>query len=448
LGYLLRISTYPFFFVLFGVHLWPRNTSVWVWVLFVWHLWLWPHVARRIAAASVDSKSAELRNLLVDAFFIGFLVPITGYSLWPNAAAFVGIHPGNVSVGGPRFAVRGLLVYLLGAVVTALFVGFHPEFLAASAFTQTLGLVVVAAYVSMFAWLTYQRQRSSVRNTRMIQQQHAEIQEQGHLLTLRTRELEVALEAAESANDAKSNFLASMSHELRTPLNSIIGFANILLRNTALNLREQDVTYLTRISANGSHLLTLINGVLDLSKIDAHQLELDVASVDVGALLREALSEMEPQAEAREVTFVMELSIVEPLRTDGSRLKQIVLNLLSNAVKFTHGGTVTVRLIADERTGLPARIEVSDTGIGIAPDRLHAVFDAFQQEDQTTSRQYGGTGLGLTITRALAHLMGWEIVVKSEVGVGSTFSVVIAHEQTRVSGSTVPALEHATAQGR
>jgi CheY-like chemotaxis protein len=123
------------------------------------------------------------------------------------------------------------------------------------------------------------------------------------------------------------------------------------------------------------------------------------------------------------------------LHTDRSRLKQIVLNLLGNAIKFTHQGRVTLRLLADPRTGLPVRIDVIDTGIGIAPDRLSAVFDAFQQEDETTARQYGGTGLGLTITRSLAQLMGWDIEVQSEVGVGSTFSVVIARDPAAIAAA-------------
>jgi len=421
----MRITLFPFFFALFAIHLWARALPVWVWAVFVLHQWLWPHAARRIAERSAHSKTAELRNLLVDALVIGCFLPITGYSLWPNTAAFLGIHSGTISVGGPRFAVRGLLVYILGAAGTTFFTGFHPNLLGASLLTQVLGLLVVCAYVAVFAWFSYERQRKELRNHRMIREQHAAITEQEHLLKLRTRELELALEAAEAANAAKSTFLANMSHELRTPLNSIIGFSNILLRNTSGNLQAQDVLYLTRMSANGSHLLRLINGVLDLSKIDALQEHIDISPVDVAALLRETIAELEPQAELREVRLLAELADARFLPTDRSRLKQIMLNLLSNAVKFTQGGTVTVRLAIDSATRLPARIEVSDTGIGIAGDRLKSVFEAFQQEDQTTSRQYGGTGLGLTITRSLAHVLGWEIEVQSRVGVGSTFAVVI-----------------------
>ncbi|CAN5535736.1 hypothetical protein BH09GEM1_BH09GEM1_01220 [soil metagenome] len=425
LGYVMRITVFPLFFVIFGVHLWTRSVPAWIWLLFVLHQWLWPHVARHIAERSADSKAAELRNLLVDSLVIGCFLPFTGYSLWPNAAAFLGIHAGNISVGGPRFAARGLLVYLFGAAVTTLYSGFHPNLLGASLFTQLASLTVVAAYLAAFAWLSYDRQRNEVRNNRMIRRQHAEIEEQDVMLKLRARELEVALAAAQAANATKSNFLANMSHELRTPLNSIIGFANILLRNKARNLSDQDVQYLSRVRANGAHLLTLINGVLDLSKIDALQSRLDITSVDVCALLRETLAELEPQAELREVRLVAELMDAAPLATDPSRLKQIMLNLLSNAVKFTQRGTVTVRLLVDGTTKLPSRIEVTDTGIGIAADRLHSVFDAFQQEDETTSRHYGGTGLGLTITRALAHIMGWEIEVRSKVGSGSTFAVIM-----------------------
>ncbi len=428
LGYVIRLFYNPLFLLLYGVHLWPRNPPVWVWVGLLSYVLVWPHVARHVATNSGDSKKAELRNLLVDAALIGFYVPIAGFSLWPNVAAFIGFLSGNLSVGGLRAARRCLLAYVIGIVVAGLLIGVHPVLLGASLFTQVFGILVVIGLTSVFGWLTYERQRSAVENGRVIRQQSAELTEKGRLLALRTRELEMALESAQAANAAKGNFLANMSHELRTPLNSIIGFANIMLRNGGVQLRQQDGLYVARIAANGAHLLTLINGILDLAKIDARQTQIDLELVDIAELLRATLAEMEPQAEERDVEVVTVLPDVAMLLTDRKRLKQIVLNLVSNAVKFTPGGTVTVRIVADGDTGLPARIEVSDTGIGIAPGRLAAVFGAFQQEDESTSRQYGGTGLGLTITRSLAQLLGWAIEARSELGVGSTFSVVMIRE--------------------
>jgi signal transduction histidine kinase len=432
LGFLVRISTYPVYFVLLAVHLLPGDAPAAVWAFLVWQLFVWPHAAQIVAERSHDSKQAELRNLLLDSAMMGMLVPLTGYSLFPNLAGFLGIHAGALSVGGPVFLLRGLLSYAAGVAIAALLTGLHFDPAAASLLTQSLSLVVIATFTLLFAWLHYERQRSLVRSRRLLQQQSAEIEDKGRQLEARTRELETALAAAESANAAKGNFLANMSHELRTPLNSIIGFSNILLRNPAGNLGPQDIVYLTRVSANGSHLLTLINGVLDLSKIDARQVQVDVEPIDVAALVRETLSELEPQAEAQAVALVAELPCEVVMHTDRSRLKQILLNLVSNAVKFTHDGRVTVRVAVDEESGLPARIEVHDTGIGIAEDRLEAVFDPFQQEDVSTSRQYGGTGLGLTISRSLAHLMGWSIEVDSVLGVGSTFRLVMVREESRI----------------
>jgi signal transduction histidine kinase/CheY-like chemotaxis protein len=425
LDYLVRVSTFPLYFVLYTMHVWTRGLSWWLLVPFALQMFVWPHVAYLMALRSSDSKKAELRNLLIDSFLIGCVVPLTGFSLWPNAAGVLGVNAGNVSVGGPKFALRGMIACLMGIVTTGLFVGFHPNLRGSSLLTEALSIAVVVAFTTVFARFSYLRSQDVYRNNRQIRLQGTQIAEKSALLEQRSLELQMALDEAERANSAKGNFLASMSHELRTPLNSIIGFANILLRNRAGNLSAQDTTYLTRITTNGSHLLTLINGVLDLSKIDARQMQLDLTPVDVAELVRESLSEMEPQAEARDVHLVARIPHLAPLTTDRARLKQIILNLVGNAVKFTPHGRVTVRIKADPVTGLPARIDVEDTGVGIAADRLTAVFEAFQQGDTTTSRQYGGTGLGLTITRSLALLMGWEIVVKSEVGAGSTFSVII-----------------------
>lgn len=426
LDFRVRVWVYPFYLALYGLHLWGRPPSAWVWAGLIAHMLVWPHIARFLASRSTNSKRAELGNLVLDAFVIGCYIPLTGYSLWPNAAGLLGIHAGNVSVGGPRFALLGVATAALGAVLMSFASSNVIDLTGASLATQLVSLVVVAAYTTVFSLQSYAQSRKVIRSNTRIRQQSNQIAEKGALLEQRSVEMEAAFDQAEAANRAKSDFLAHMSHELRTPLNSVIGFANILLRNSSKNLLPQDIAYLTRISANGSHLLTLINRVLDLSKIDAQEVQLDLTPVDLAVLITDTLSEMEPQAEARVVELVADIGPVGPLRADRARLKQILLNLVGNAVKFTQRGRVTVRVVTHPLTRQPTRIDVIDTGVGIAADRIDAVFEAFQQEHSTTSRQYGGTGLGLTITRSLVELMGWRMEVRSEPGVGSTFSVILA----------------------
>ncbi len=232
-----------------------------------------------------------------------------------------------------------------------------------------------------------------------------------------------ARNAAEQGNRAKSEFLANMSHELRTPLNSVIGFANVLLKNKAGNLAPQDVQFLQRIHQNGRHLLALINTILDLSKIEAGRMELLLADVALEELVPETMALLHGQVEGRPVELRVEVpGGLRPLRTDSGKLKQVIINLLGNALKFTERGTVTVRVVAGP-DGAAERLEVQDTGIGIPKDRQQAVFVAFQQADNTTSRRFGGTGLGLTITRSLLDLLGYSVSLDSEVGVGSTFRI-------------------------
>ena len=236
--------------------------------------------------------------------------------------------------------------------------------------------------------------------------------------------LRQALEAAEEANRAKSVFLTTMSHELRTPLNSVIGFASLMLKNKAGTLREQDLVYLRRIAENGQHLLGLINDLLDLSRIEAGRVELQLRPVALDRLVAETLEFLEPQARARDLELGADLPPgLQPIEADASRLRQILLNLAGNALKFTDRGGVLVRVVAEPATGRPLRLDVIDTGIGIPADRLDAVFERFQQVDGTTERRYGGTGLGLAISRQLARLMGFRLDVQSVVGRGSTFSL-------------------------
>jgi PAS domain S-box-containing protein len=245
--------------------------------------------------------------------------------------------------------------------------------------------------------------------------------------------MQLARQAAEDSNRAKSDFLARMSHELRTPLNSVIGFANILLKNKAGNLREQDENYLQRVLDNGKHLLVLINDILDLSKIESGKVQVEWEAVDLNVLLSQTVQQLETQAKPRVALSVDVPPGLDPVTTDSARLRQIIINLVGNALKFTQDGSVTVAVDTEPGTQRPARIRVKDTGIGIPADRLNAIFDAFEQAERTTARQYGGTGLGLPISRALCELLGYTLTVSSEVGAGTEFAIDLLAEEKRRS---------------
>ncbi|HET7042033.1 MAG TPA: response regulator, partial [Gemmatimonadales bacterium] len=238
-------------------------------------------------------------------------------------------------------------------------------------------------------------------------------------------EVRAGRDAAEAANRSKSAFLATMSHELRTPLNSVIGFANILLRNKEQHFGEKDLQFLARIKENGTQLLHLINDVLDVSKIEAGRMEVRPVPTDLAPLIQEAVAQLEPQARERGVELEVQVPPhLGPAEIDPTRFRQVLLNLVGNALKFTEQGSIRV-VVSGDTAGRPVRVDVIDTGIGIPPDRLAAIFEAFTQAESTTERRYGGTGLGLTISRALLKLMGADLTVTSTVGVGSTFSVLL-----------------------
>jgi PAS domain S-box-containing protein len=238
--------------------------------------------------------------------------------------------------------------------------------------------------------------------------------------------LSAAKTAAEEASLAKGEFLASMSHELRTPLNSVIGFANVLLKNKHGSLQATDLHYLERIRANGQHLLELINDVLDLSKIEVGKMAAEVEQVALGELVEQTVETMRGAVREDGVTLRAVLpGAMAPIATDPRKLKQVLINLLGNALKFTEKGEVTVRVVADPQTQRAVCIEVRDTGVGIPADRIAAIFEAFQQADTGTGRRFGGTGLGLTIAASLCELLGFRLEVESELGVGSTFRLLL-----------------------
>jgi signal transduction histidine kinase len=244
-------------------------------------------------------------------------------------------------------------------------------------------------------------------------------------LKQREAALGAAKEQAELANRAKSEFLANMSHELRTPLNAIIGFSE-MIRNRVFGPvgSAKYVEYANHINESGEHLLELINDILDLSKIEAGKLDLDIEDVDVARVVRACIRLVGERARLGGLTLGHELpdeNLV--LRADERKLKQVLLNLLSNAIKFTpSGGSVTVR--AEVTPGGDTEITVADTGIGISPDDIEKALSPFGQVDSQLNRKYEGTGLGLPLTKALVELHGGTMDMMSEVGVGTTVRVV------------------------
>jgi PAS domain S-box-containing protein len=245
----------------------------------------------------------------------------------------------------------------------------------------------------------------------------------GHLEELvgeRTAQLTTAKEQAEAANRAKSDFLSSMSHELRTPLNAILGYAQILKRQD--NLTDVQKQQLTIMRSSGEHLLTLINDILDVGKIEAQKMEIEEVSFDLTALLVQVFNLTKLNAEEKELRFRYETETPLPayVRGDERKLRQVLLNLLSNAVKYTRRGGVTLRVSYGRAGAGVLRCEVADTGVGITADKLEAIFEPFTQlvSDKQVRE---GTGLGLTITKRLLELMGGRIGVKSAPGEGSIF---------------------------
>jgi PAS domain S-box-containing protein len=247
-----------------------------------------------------------------------------------------------------------------------------------------------------------------------VQEATAELAQQNELL----RRQHIALEQASAL---KSQFLANMSHEFRTPLNAILGYTHMLLHGVTGPVSEQQRKSLTRIDSNSQHLLALINDILDITRIEAGRMPLNLSSFEIPELVNEVMSELEPiiKRSSLRVTARMPRTL-RPIKSDRQKVKQIVLNLLSNALKFTPAGSVTIAASYDEHKRWVA-ISVQDTGVGIAREDQAKVFEDFRQLDASPTRGYGGTGLGLSICRRLAQMLGGTISLNSDLDKGSTF---------------------------
>ena len=440
LDYTVRVSVYPLFGLLYWSHLNSAGAMTpWLWGYILFYAIVFPHLGHWVATRSRNSKQAELRNLAFDSLVIGTWLPILHFAFWPSVVGIYGVLSGTLSVGGLRFGLRNIVVMMVGVILAGLIVGFdvRPE---SSLPTTLIAMSCIFVYISVFAVHSHLQSRRVVHGMKKIGDQKAQIEEKQKLLQEHSDALqrskvmaEDAKRAAEDANRAKSRFLANMSHELRTPLNAIIGYSEMLMEEAddlgVAQLRPD----LERIRSAGHHLLGLINEVLDLSKIEAGKMDLFVESFDVSALLHEVASTIAPINAAKgNVLDVRAGPDLGVMRADLAKVRQILLNLLSNAAKFTESGPI---VLAVSREPDPERPDddlivfaVQDSGIGMTPAQVERLFQPFVQADASTTRRYGGTGLGLTITKRFCEMMGGDVGVTSEPGKGTTFTVRLPAE--------------------
>ena len=283
-------------------------------------------------------------------------------------------------------------------------------------------LLLLAAAVLRMRWLN----RQLIEANRTAVDARATLQETNAELAVQTRHAQRMAEEAHQANAAKSTFLANMSHEIRTPMTAILGFTEVLLDAKLSSADRANAVHTVR--RNGEHLLTLINDILDLSKIEAGKLGVERIRCSPIQIIAELQSLMQVRAVAKNLPLRMEFAgpLPETIETDPTRIRQILVNLVGNALKFTEVGSVrVVTSLVNADTALRLRFDVIDTGIGLTPEQIAGLFQPFAQVDVSHARKYGGTGLGLTISRRLARMLGGDIDIESQLGAGSQFSVIL-----------------------
>ncbi|MGZ8408497.1 MAG: sensor histidine kinase [Hyphomicrobium sp.] len=317
----------------------------------------------------------------------------------------------------PRLVLGGVAVQLICFLSARLLLGDFPTLVPLASLKNVNLISIVAAliYISLLCiyYETVMRQSAGLERATREHKVHADV-------------LRDAMKKAEQASHQKSIFLAKMSHELRTPLNAVIGYSEMLrdeLEETPAN--SQRVDDLDRINAAGRHLLALVDDVLDLSRIESNRLEVTIEPVAIGALVRDVMATAAPLISKKDNRLVL-LMPVDPgvIGIDGLKLRQSLLNLLSNAAKFTSRGRITLSVLRLHQNGEDRLVlEVRDTGIGMSEEGLNKLFEEFSQAEDDTSQKFGGTGLGLALTKRFCALMGGSISVESRAGHGSSFSI-------------------------
>jgi HAMP domain-containing protein/CheY-like chemotaxis protein/putative methionine-R-sulfoxide reductase with GAF domain len=322
-------------------------------------------------------------------------------------------------------------------------------------------LEMQAASLKTSEELLQQQQEELQQTNEELEEKAMLLEEQNSRIEIKNREIEDARASLEEkaellalSSKYKSEFLANMSHELRTPLNSMLILARLFVENPENNLSQKQIEFATTIYTAGSDLLNLINDILDLSKVEAGKMDVQISDVPLTDVRDYVDRTFRPVAEQKALQFAIEIdeaTVPPAIGTDEQRLQQVLKNLLSNACKFTDSGSVSLRVsLAAEGTRFQERtlrdektvvaFAVSDSGVGIAEDKVRLIFEAFQQADGTTSRRYGGTGLGLSISREIARLLGGEIHVESRLGEGSTFTLYLpaSYNPSQVQPSDEP----------
>jgi signal transduction histidine kinase len=430
----------------FGFLYWLYPAPALLQLLFAMSLLVFPtaHYGRRLARRG--QVEAAVVWLSLGLWVIGLSVALCGPKLFPVALLLsVGAIILSVPYAGQR-VLRRNVICSIGLSAVAAFLSMRPAIVALEPFPENYIDIMVGGYAliilslyALVAWNSNDRLRESFDEMRAANQALAEserllekkvedrtreLARQNENLALAQRDEALAREEAVAANRHKSAFLASMSHELRTPLNAVIGFSEVLLERVFGELNDKQDEYLGDIHSSGKHLLSLINDILDLSKIEAGRLDLSPSTFALPITIENAMILMRDRARRAGVELAQEIeSEIDEMTADERKIKQMLINLLTNAVKFTgDGGSVTLRARCQ---GADVEISVIDTGVGIAEKDHGLIFEEFRQAGDGWAQSQEGTGLGLALTKRLVELHGGSIRVESELGQGSTFTLRI-----------------------